>query len=69
MASPFFYIKKKDGLLRPSQDYRYLNNWTIKNAYPLPLISKLTDKLAGAKYFTKLDVQCGYNSIWIKEGD
>ena len=50
MASPFFYIKKKDGKLRPCQDYRYLNDWMIKNAYPLPLISELTDKLAGAKY-------------------
>ena len=57
MASPFFYVKKKDGRLGPCQDYRYLNDWTVKNAYPLPLISKLTDKLAGAKYFTKLDVR------------
>ena len=69
MASPFFYIKKKDGKLRPCQDYRYLNDWTIKNAYPLPLISKLTNKLAGAKYFTKLDVQWGYNNIRIKDGN
>ena len=69
MASPFFYVKKKDGKLRPCQDYRYLNDWTIKNAYPLPLISELTDKLAGAKYFTKLDVRWGYNNIRIKDGD
>ena len=69
MASPFFYVKKKDGQLRPCQKYRYLNDWTIKNAYPLPLISKLTDKLAGAKYFTKLDVRWGYNNIWIKDED
>ena len=39
MASPFFYVKKKDGRLRPCQDYRYLNDLTVKNAYPLPLIS------------------------------
>ena len=69
MASPFFYVKKKDGRLRPCQDYRYLNDWTIKNAYPLLLISELTDKLAGAKYFTKLDVRWGYNNIQIKDGD
>ena len=37
--------KKKDGKLRPCQDYRYLNEWTIKNAYPLPLISELMDKI------------------------
>ena len=69
MASPFFYVKKKDGRLRPCQDYRYLNDWTIKNAYPLPLISELTDKLAGSKYFTKLDVRWGYNNVRIKDGD
>ena len=56
MASPFFFVKKKDGKLRPCQDYRYLNDWMVKNAYPLPLISDIMDKLKGAKYFTKFDV-------------
>ena len=69
MASPFFYIKKKDGKLRPCQNYHYLNEWTIKNANPLPLISELMDKIQGAKYFTKLDVCWGYNNIRIKDGD
>ena len=69
MATPFFFVKKKDGKLRPCQDYRYLNKWTIKNAYPLPLISELMDKIKDGKYFTKLDIQWGYNNIQIKEGD
>lgn len=69
MASPFFFIKKKDGSLRPVQDYRKLNDMTIKNRYPLPLISELVNKLKGAKYFTKLDVRWGYNNIQIKEGN
>jgi len=69
MASPFFFVDKKDGKLRPCQDYRALNEGTIKNAYPLPLISKLIDKLKGAKYFTKLDVRWGYNNVRIKDGD
>src|SRR5271170_3219221 len=69
MASPFFFVNKKDGKLRPCQDYRKLNEGTIKNAYPLPLISELIDKLKGAKYFTKLDVQWGYNNVRIKDGD
>lgn len=42
---------------------------TIKNRYPLPLISEVIDKLSGAKYFTKFDVQWGYNNVCIKEGD
>ncbi|SJL15735.1 uncharacterized protein ARMOST_19240 [Armillaria ostoyae] len=68
-ASPFFFVKKKDGSLHPVQDYRKLNEMTIKNRYPLPLISELIDKLQGAKYFTKLDVRWGYNNVRIKEGD
>ena len=56
MASPFFFVKKKDGKLQPCQDYHYLNDWTVKNAYPLPLIFELMDKLKGAKYFSKMDV-------------
>jgi hypothetical protein len=69
MASAFFFVKKKDGSLRPVQDYRKLNEMTIKNRYPLPLISELIDKLKKAKYFTKLDIRWGYNNVRIKEGD
>src|SRR5204862_54713 len=69
MASPFFFVKKKDGSLRPIQDYRKLNELTIKNRYPLPLISDLIDTLQNACYFTKLDVCWGYNNIHIKKGD
>ena len=69
MASPCFFIKKKDGKLRFVQDYRKLNSMTIKNRYPLPLIPELVEKLRGAKYFTKLDVRWGYQNIRIKEGD
>ncbi len=68
-ASPFFFVKKKDGTLRPVQDYRKLNEMTIKNHYLLPLISELIDKLRGAKYFTKLDVRWGYNNVRIREGN
>src|SRR5277367_6027360 len=69
MASPFFFVDKKDGKLRPCQDYRMLNEGTIKNTYPLPLISELVDQWKGSKYFTKLDIRWGYNNIRIKEGD
>lgn len=68
MASPVFFVKKKDGSLRLVQDYRKLNDMTIKNSYPLPLISDIISKLKGAKYFTKLDVRWGYNNVRIKKG-
>jgi hypothetical protein len=69
MASPVFFIKKKDGSLWLVQDYRALNAITVKNKYPLLLISKLINKLQGAKYLTKLDVCWGFNNVHIKEGD
>jgi Reverse transcriptase (RNA-dependent DNA polymerase)/RNase H-like domain found in reverse transcriptase len=69
MASLFLFVSKKAGKLRPCQDYRYLNDWTVKNSYPLPLISEIMDKLKGAKYFTKLDVCWGYNNIQTRNGD
>ena len=69
IVSPFFFIKKEDGTLRLVQDYRKLNEGTIKNKYPLPLIQELLDKVKDSKYFTKLDVCWGYYNIQIKEGD
>ncbi len=69
MASPFFFVKKKDGKLWPVQNYRKLNEMTIKNHYPLPLILELMDKLRGAKYFSKLDIRWGYNNVHIKDSD
>jgi hypothetical protein len=68
-ASPFFFVKKKDGKLRPVQDYRRLNSHTVRNQYPLPLIAQLISDLSGAHIFSKVDVRQGYNNIHIKKGD
>ena len=57
-ASSFFFVNKKDtDDLRPCQDYRYVNSHTIKDAYPLPLVSDLINKVKNATTFTKFDVQ------------
>jgi len=69
IAAPVFFIKKKDGLLWLVQDYRVLNAVTVKNRYPLSLISELVSQLCGAKYFTKLDVHWDFNNVHIKPGD
>jgi len=69
IAVPVFFIKKKDGLLWLVQDYCVLNAATIKNKYPLSLISKLISQLRGAKYFTKLDIRWDFNNVHIKPGD
>jgi len=68
-AAPFFFIKKKDGKLQPVQDYRKLNEQTIHDNYPLPLIKMILEQLQGRSLFTKFDIRWGYNNIRIKEGD
>ena len=68
-AAPFFFIKKKDGKLHPVQDYRKINEWTVRNRYPLPLIPELIARVKNSSRFTKFDVRWGYNNVRIKEGD
>ena len=46
-----------------------MNEYTVKNRYPLPLVADIISRLRGAKYFTKFDVRWGYNNVRIKEGD
>ncbi len=68
MAS-FFFIKKKNGKLRPVQDYQPVNSWTIKNRYPLPLIPSLIDRLQDCTLFTGFNIEWGYNKVLIKPKD
>ncbi|KAL0152007.1 hypothetical protein M9458_052725 [Cirrhinus mrigala] len=68
-SAGFFFVKKKDGSLRPCIDYRGLNSITVKYRYPLPLVPPALEQLRSAKYFTKLDLRNAYNLIRIKEGD
>ncbi|KAL0147619.1 hypothetical protein M9458_057083, partial [Cirrhinus mrigala] len=65
----FFFVGKKDGSLRPCIDYRGLNNITVKNTYPLPLISSALERLQGASVFTKLDLRNAYHLVRIRRGD
>jgi len=62
-ASSFFFVRKKDGKMRPVQDYRKINAITIRNQYPLPLIADLIRDLSNAHIYTKLDVRWGYNNV------
>ena len=68
-TAPVFFVGKKDGKKRMVQDYRYLNEWTIKNNYPLTLISDILESIGTKKLFTKMDLRWGYNNVRIKEGD
>ncbi|KAK2880214.1 hypothetical protein Q8A73_022912 [Channa argus] len=60
---------KKDKTLRPCIDYRGLNNITVKNKYPLPLLNSAFESLQGAAIFTMLDLRNAYHLVRICEGD
>ena len=64
-----FFMLKKNEKKRMVQDYQYLNSWTIKNNYPLSLISDLINNMEKKKVFTKMNLRWEYNNIRIKEGD
>ena len=68
-TSAFFFIKKKDRKLQPIQDYWKLNQYTVQNKYPLPLIPELIAQVRDASKFSKFNIHWGYNNVWIKEGD
>ncbi|KAI2649284.1 Retrotransposon-derived protein PEG10 [Labeo rohita] len=68
-SAGFFFVKKKDGELRPCIDYRGLNEITIKYRYPLPLVPSALEQLRSARIFTKLDLRSAYNLIRIRAGD
>ena len=64
-----FFVGKKNSKKKIVQNYRYLNEWTTKNNYPLSLISDIVENIGTKKVFTKLDLWQGYNNVWIKKGD
>ena len=68
-GAPVLLVEKKDKFLRMVVDYRALNEVTIKNKYPLPMINDLFDQLQGAKVFSKIDLRSGYHQLKIREKD
>ena len=69
VGSPVLFVKKADGSLRLCVDYRGLNEVTVKNNYPLPLLSETLERFAHAKHFTKIDIRNAYHRIRVRKGD
>jgi hypothetical protein len=67
-ASPVLFVKKPDGGLRFCVDYRGLNNISVKDRYPLPLVKESLNNLKGMKFFSKVDIIAAFNNVRMKAG-
>jgi len=68
-SSQIVLVRKKNGQIRFCVDYRCLNTVTRKDSYPLPNIMETFDTLAGAQYFSSLDLASGYWQVEVAPED
>ena len=68
-TTPVFFVEKNNGKKWMVQNYRYLNEWTIKNNYFLSLILDIVENISTKRVFTKINLYWGYNNVWIKKED
>lgn len=62
-SSPIFLLDKPDGSKRFIVDFRKVNAISKKDAYPLPQVTSILDRLREARYISSLDIKSAYWQI------
>lgn len=69
MASPIVCVAKKSGGVRLAVDYRYLNSFTIADAYPMTTVNEILNKMGSARFVSLFDAKSGYWQVPVAEKD
>ena len=69
MASPIVCVAKKTGGVRIACDYRYLNSFTVSDAFPMSTINETLSKIGAARFISTFDAKSGYWQIPVAEQD
>lgn len=68
VSSLLLLVKKPGGGVRVCADYHEVNEQSLRDSYPLPLIKDTLAWLRNARFLTKLDMVAAFNKIWMKKG-